>query len=79
MSNDKMKAGRFLRLFKAKRKLAFIQANLAAGRTIAVCTACKITKYSAKHADMFRATKSGLYVQHGKGWDCIDYCEIKAF
>lgn len=77
MTNDQMKANRFARWHIARRKVAFIREQLAAGRTIYICTALRATKLSAKHADMVKATKSGAYLQAGKSWVCIDYCAIK--
>ena len=76
MTNEKMKEGRFLRLQNAKRKVSYIRHHLLAGHTVYIRTALKSTKYSKKHADMFKAAKSGAYVQRGKGWDCIDWCGI---
>ena len=68
ITNSEMKAGRFAKWAEARRKLAWIKARLAEGRQVCVSTMTNCTKYSAKHADMFSATKSGLYVQHGKHW-----------
>ena len=59
ITNSEMKAGRFAK---------WAEARLAEGRQVCVSTMTNCTKYSAKHADMFSATKSGLYVQHGKRW-----------
>jgi predicted RNA-binding protein YlxR (DUF448 family) len=78
MTNEQMKEGRFLRFHKARKMIAFIKANLQAGRTVYVCTMTKATGYTAKHVDMFKATKSGAYVQAGKRWNCIDYCNLIA-
>jgi riboflavin synthase alpha subunit len=78
MTNDQMKAGRFVRWHVARRKVAFIQGHLAAGRTVYICTMTKATKLSAKHAGMVKATKSGAYMQAGKSWVCIDGCALKA-
>lgn len=78
ITNEQMKAGRFLRWHTARRKVAFIRNHLSEGRTIYISTATRITKVSAKHADMFKATKSGAYIQRGRNWDCIDFCKISA-
>jgi len=32
---------------------------------------------SGRHAELFRATRFGLYVRSGKRWECIDYCAIR--
>lgn len=78
MTNDEMKAGRFLRWHTARTRIAWIKARLAEGRTVYVSTHLRHTPYSAKHTDMFKATRTGAYVQHGKRWDCIDWCKISA-
>jgi hypothetical protein len=79
MTNDQMKVGRFLRWHKARQRLAWIQARLAEGYTVQTSTYLRSVRYKAKHADMFKATKAGLFVQRGKNWDCIDFCKIEAF
>lgn len=79
MNNDQMKPNRFGQWHQARRKLAAIRQALQDGCTIMVSTHLKATQYTAKHADMFKATKSGLYVRRGKNWDCIDYCKITAY
>lgn len=79
MTNEQMKPGRFLRFYKARKRIAFIRENLAAGHIIQITTSLRAVRYSAKHIDMFKATKTGAYVQRGKSWDCIDYCDIRAF
>jgi hypothetical protein len=78
MTNEQMKAGRFAKWHLARRKAKFIADHLAAGRTVYIATSLRITKLSAKHADMIKATKGGLFMQAGKRWDCIDYCQITA-
>lgn len=78
MTNDEMKANRYLRWHNARQKVAWIKTHLAAGRTVCVTTYTKQTRYTAKHADMFRATKSGAYVQSGKNWLCFDGSKVSA-
>lgn len=78
LANEKMKAGRFLRWHNAKRKLAWINERFAEGRKVYIKTATRITVCTAKHAEMFRATRTGLYIHRGKNWDCIDFCQISA-
>lgn len=77
MTNDQMKANRFLRLYQARQKLQAITDHLSIGGQVLIATYTRATAYSAKHAAMFKATKSGLYVQRGKQWDCIDHCAIR--
>jgi hypothetical protein len=79
MTNDQMKAGRFLKIHKGRRMFRFITANLNAGNSILVRTYTKATRYKAKHVDMFRLAKNGdVFVQRGKSWDCINGCGITA-
>jgi hypothetical protein len=79
MTNDEMKPGRYLRWHNARKRIAWIQAKLAEGHTVQLTTYTTATRYKAKHADMFRATRTGAYVQRGKAWDCIDGCHVTAF
>ena len=79
LTNDQMIAGRFARWAEARKKIAWIKEHLAAGHTVQLTTYTKCTRYKAKHMDMFKATKSGAYVQRGTAWDCIDGCDIRAF
>ncbi len=77
MTNDQMKPGRFLRWHRARRAAARISAHLSAGGRVVVGTYTRATVYTRRHADLFRATREGLYVRRGKGWDCIDHCAIR--
>jgi hypothetical protein len=77
MINDQMKPGRFLRWQESRRTAARIAAHLNSGGKVVVATYTRASVYSRKHADMFRATSSGLHVRTGKRWDCIDYCAIR--
>lgn len=79
MTNEQMKSGRFLRWHKARQKIAYITHALEHGGTVVIATNLKATQYGPKHIGMFKATRTGAYVQHGKRWDCIDYCAIRAF
>ncbi len=77
MTNDEMNPGRFLRWQQARRTAAMIAAHLASGGEVVVGTHTRATVYSRRHAGLFRATRSGLYVRSGQRWDCIDYCTIR--
>lgn len=79
MTNEQMTKGRFLRWHKARRRIAEIKANLAAGRIVQLTTYTKAIRYNAKHAEMFKATKNGAFVQRGKSWDCIDGVKVNVF
>lgn len=78
LPNSKMTANRFARFANARRKVAWIHAMLAEGKSVIVSTCTKSTKYTAKHAGTFRASKSGAFVQSGSKWVCIDFCKITA-
>ncbi len=78
MTNDQMKAGRFLSLHKARRMFRFISANLAAGNEIQLTTYTRSTVYKAKHAAMFKINGTSVYVQRGKSWDCINGVHVRA-
>lgn len=78
MTNEQMKKGRFAKWAKAKKRLAWVQAQFAAGNDVMIATQTRGTVYKAKHAEMFKATKSGFYVQSGKGYVCLDFTKIVA-
>ncbi len=64
----------------ATEKLSWIKSHLAAGHTIQITTYLRVTRYTAKHAEMFRVDgTNALVVQRGRHWDCIDHCKISAF
>ncbi len=77
MTNDQMTSGRFLRWQEARRTAARITAHLRSGGRVVLATHSRATVYSRRHIDMFRPTRTGLYVRRGKHWDCIDYCAIR--
>ena len=78
MENSAMKAGRFLRQHKARQRIKWMEIQWDAGKTVYVSTCTRITKIAPKHRDMVKATKTGVYVQRGRAWDCIDFCNISA-
>lgn len=77
MSNEAMKAGRFLKWAKARKLLRRIQAVLAADGKVTVGTHTRATTYGSANASLFKATQAGLFVQRGKSWDCIDGCGFR--
>lgn len=79
LSNAEMTAGRYLRWQIARRRVAWIKEHLAHGHTVQVTTYTKATRFTAKHVNMFKATRSGAYVQRGKVWDCIDHTKLSAY
>lgn len=79
LTNQEMIAGRFAKWATARRKMAFIQAQIAAGRTVYITTMTKSTKITAKHLSALRVTKfGGLELQSGKGWLDCNWCQIAA-
>lgn len=78
ISNAEMKPNRFGQWAAARKRVAWIQSQLAAGRTVYLTTYTRSTTYTAKHSDWFKADRSGAYVRRGKSWDCIDYCGLTA-
>lgn len=79
MTNEQMKPGRFHQWHIARRRIAFIQKHLEAGHMIQLTTYMRATRYQRKHIGMFKATRSGAYVQSGRQWLCIDGCDLRAF
>ncbi len=55
----------------AERKLEWIKARIAEGRTVYLTTYLKATKIQAKHLSMIRVRGTTLEVQSGKQW--LDY------
>ena len=79
LTNSQMIAGRFVRYARARQRIAWIRAQLAAGRIVQLATYTKATNYDARHVDWFKATKAGAFVRTGKSWDCIDLCALRSF
>lgn len=77
LDNSQMRAGRYLRWHDARRKLRDILAHLTAGGAVLTFTYTRATRYTARHAAMFRAARSGLYVRRGNSWECIDFTPIR--
>jgi hypothetical protein len=79
-TNEKLNGrtpGTYLRWHTARQTARRIAAHLAAGGRVVVATYTRATYYDQRHAAMFRATRTGLFVQRGKAWDCIDGCAIR--
>lgn len=77
ISNEQMTPNRFGRWHAARKRIAYIKAQLTSGKTVYLCTPLTAIKCTHKHIDMLKATKTGAYVQMGKRWDCIDYSAIR--
>jgi hypothetical protein len=76
MTNDEMKPNRYLRWHKARRLVAKINNHLANGGHVGIGSYTRPTLYGPKCAGMFKATRTGAYVQRGKRFDCIDFSPI---
>jgi 3D (Asp-Asp-Asp) domain-containing protein len=76
LSNDAMRPNRYAHWARARRMIQTIQDYLYAGHTVTIATHTRATRYTRKHSAMFKATRTGAYVQRGKQWDCIDYCTV---
>ena len=79
MSNDAMIANRFGRWATARKGCGEIVGALQAGKTVVVSTYTRAWQFDKRHADSFRATKSGLYMRRGKHWDCIDGASVRIY
>ena len=79
LSNSQMIAGRFARWAKARALVARIRSQLASGGVVVVATYTRATQFDARHVAMFKAERSGAYMQSGKRWLCIDNCAIKFY
>jgi hypothetical protein len=69
-SNEKMIANRYANWARYRRAFNFIKSHAERGGTVYLSTALKITTIKAKHLPLVVATRSGLYVKHGKQWLC---------
>ena len=78
MDNSKMIAGRFLRWHEARRKLAWVRAQIDAGRTVYLRTMTKATKVTARTVDCLQARRSGLHMVSGSRSVCVDYCRLES-
>ena len=79
MTNDEMKPGRYLRWHANRVLVANINSALEAGKMVQLTTYTHAARYTKKHIGMFKATKSGAYVQQGKRWECINGCKVTAY
>ncbi len=77
LTNDEMKAGRYLRWHQARVLHARIVAHLAKGGQVMVATCTRGWTY--RDPDQFRCLRDGVYVRRGKQWDCISYCAIRFY
>ena len=62
----------------SERKHVWIKERIAEGRTVYLSTALRVTKLTAKHLHLIRATPSELQVKHGGKWIDYSYARLSA-
>ena len=77
MTNEQMKPNRYGKWHQAKQLVTRIQTTLNAGGYVVMATYTKATQYDRRHVNMFKATRTGAYVQSGQKWICIDGCSFR--
>ena len=60
-----------------KARFDSIVEHLSTGGDVMICTYAKAIQFQPKHVKMFKVNNSGLYMQRGKKWDCIDGAAIR--
>lgn len=70
---------RYGRWATARRLINTIVNHLETGGVVVISGYYKGTQYDLRHAGMFKATRTGAYVQRGNQWDCIDYSSVKYY
>lgn len=76
MTNSEMKEGRFYKWHNYRKMIASIRQTLAADGVIQIVGYGRVLECDKRHVEMFKATKSGAYVQRGKSWDCLNFSKI---
>ena len=79
LTNSQMIAGRFSSICPCSSTRRLDQSAIGSRSHRSASHIHKATNYNARHADMFKATKAGAFVQRGKSLDCIDLCELRSF
>lgn len=78
MTNEQMKAGRFLKMQRGKRLFARMNVCWDMGGFVRIGTATRYSDYKPNCRALVWMGKSGsLYVKRGKANDCIDFCSIQ--
>jgi len=78
MTNDQMKAGRFLKLHKGRKIVARMNECWNRGGFVRIGTATRYTDFKPKHRDMVKLGGSGsILTQSGKKWLCADFCSFQ--
>lgn len=76
MTNEQMIEKRFSRWANYRKMISNIKKTLAADGEIHIVGYGRVVKCDKRHVEMFKATKSGAYVQRGKNWDCLNFSKI---
>jgi hypothetical protein len=75
MKNSDMTENRYLIMYQNKKLYNGIISEIEGGAAIQVTTYTQSRIYTK--ASQFRLGKTGVYVQRGKHWDCINFCSIR--
>lgn len=75
LTNEQMTAGRFLRLFKARKMYRDIIGHLAKGGRVQVSTHLRSVVYSSP--TQFKPGKRSVYAARGKNWVDISFCGVR--
>jgi hypothetical protein len=75
MTNEQMKPNRFARMMENKTIYEKILDAIKKGFSIQITTYTHSKIYSK--SEQFKLGKSGVYVQRGKNWDCINGASIR--
>ena len=75
MTNNEMKAGRFLKLAKGRKLFAQMTKTWDMNGIVTIGTMTRGYEIAAKNRSCVTLGKSGsLYLQNGKTRNCIDFC-----
>ena len=78
LTNDQMKPGRFAKLARGRRLYRQMVATWDRGGFVRIGTATRYSDLRAKHREMVKLAPTGsLFMQRGKRWDCIDFCNFQ--
>ena len=76
MNVENMKPNRYLIMHENKKLYKSIIAEISRGLAIQVTTYTHSKIYTK--AEQFKLGKTGVYVQRGKKWDCINGASIRS-
>lgn len=76
MKNSEMRENRFASALRYKRMYESILSAIANGCQIQTMTQTHVKTYTKP--SQFKWNMTGLYVQSGKNWSCINYTKVRA-